>query len=292
MKSRFIHCLAACLLCMYAVSPLSAQSNSHSERLPWVNGKFPPKKGAFEYLVSRGEGQSLKDARNDALNSLLIDLGNKAGVTVNSQTIAEIKSNLSYNGATDYSESSSSVSTYKIEREGFKASFSEAGEYYEYVGGNYQLWKLYEISTSGGDFKAYVPEYTTHYGLSAGWRSAIIPGWGQFHKKKTGKGVFFLSVEVVAASSAVYFESKRSDNMRKSQETTNLSIIKEYRDRADNWSLYRNIAIGAAAGVYVWNVLDAALAKGKLRYAWIPDNLGLSVSEGFNGIHYGLAYKF
>jgi hypothetical protein len=292
MKSLFLHCLSGCLLCLSAVASLPAQSNSHSERLPWVNGKFPSKKGAFEYMVSRGEGRSLKDARNDALNSLLIDLGNKSGVTVNSQTIAEIRSNLSYSGTSDYSESSSSVSTYRIERDGFKASFSEAGEYYEYAGGNYQLWKLYEISTTGASFKAYVPEYTTHYGLSAGWRSVIIPGWGQFHKKKTGKGIFFLTVEAAAISSAVYFETMRADNMRKSQETTNMTLIKEYRNRADNWSLYRNIAIGTAAGVYVWNVLDAALAKGKLRYAWIPDNVGLSVSEGFDGIHYGLALKF
>jgi hypothetical protein len=85
---------------------------------------------------------------------------------------------------------------------------------------------------------------------------------------------------------------KRSDNTRLSQETTNINIVKEYRDRADTWALRRNICIGAAVGIYAWNVLDAALAKGKIRYAWIPDNLHLSASEQFGNYYCGLSINF
>ena len=271
-----------------------AQSqHSHAERLPWVKGQFPKKQGNYEYMVARGSGSTLAEARDNAVNDLLMDLGNNAGVSVNSSTISEIKSQLNFDGKnTEYTEGNSSVSTFKIDREGFNASFSKAGEYYERSGSGYELWALYEVSQSGSSFKPYIPEYTDQYGMSAALRSAIVPGWGQFHKGKTGKGILFLTTEIAAVSSVVFFEMKRSDNVRLSQETTNLSIIKEYRDRADKWALYRNVAIGAAAGVYVWNVLDAALAKGKIRYAWIPENMHLNGSECMGYYCYGMSFNF
>jgi hypothetical protein len=137
-----------------------------------------------------------------------------------------------------------------------------------------------------------IPEYTTHYGLSAAWRSVIIPGWGQFHKKKTGKGVIILAAEVASISGLAFCEIRRSDNMRKSMETTNVNITKEYRDRADTWELRRNICIGVAGGVYLFNILDAALAKGKIKYAWIPDQLHF-MSDVSNGNYLcGLSIKF
>jgi hypothetical protein len=272
---------------------LDAQSGaSHPDKLPWVDGAFPAKKGAFEYRVARGEGATLSDARNDAFGGLLADLGNKAGVTVNSKTLAEIKSSLNYSaGAEYYQESSTSVTTHKIDREGFKASFTKVSEYYEYVRGRYLLWELYEVSP-GAKFNAVIPEYTTHYGGSALWRSMIIPGWGQFHKKKTGKGILFLTTEIAAVGGLAFCEIRRADNWRKSSETTDVNITKEYRNRADSWELRRNIFVGAAAGMYLWNVLDAALAKGKLRYAWVPDNLNLYANESNGYYCCGLSVGF
>jgi hypothetical protein len=278
------------LLCSPA---LFAQSgNSHPDKLPWVDGVFPSKKGSFEYRVARGEGGTLSDARNDAFNNLLVDLGNKAGITVNSRTIEEIRSNLNYTaGSEDYQESTTNVTTHNIEREGFKSSFTKVSEYYEYTKNRYLLWELYEVS-SGAPFNAVIPEYTTHYGFSAAWRSVIIPGWGQFHKKKTGKGIIILAAEVASVSGLAFCEIRRSDNMRKSTETTNVNIAKEFRDRADTWELRRNICIGVAGGVYLFNLLDAALAKGKIKYAWIPDQLHLMTDVRDGNYLCGLSIKF
>jgi hypothetical protein len=294
MKNSFFYIvfLAGLIYCLGSHVAFAQSNTSHPDKLPWVDGVFPQKKGAFEYQVSRGEGATLSDARNDAFNGLLADLGNKAGVTVNSQTIAEIKSSLNYNsGAEDYQESSSNVTTHKIDREGFKASFTKVSEYYEYAHGRYLLWELYEVSQKE-TFTAIIPEYTTHYGGSALWRSIVLPGWGQFYKKKTGKGVIMLTTEVVAISGLAFCEIRRSDNWRKSTETTNINITKEYRNRADSWELRRNIFIGVAAGIYLWNVLDAALAKGKIKYAWIPDNIKLYASESNGYYYYGISINF
>jgi hypothetical protein len=294
MKNRiFLYCVFTWLIYCFGCHAIFAQSNaSHPDRLPWVDGVFPAKKGAFEYRVARGEGATLSDARNDAFNGMLADLGNKAGVKVNSQTLSEIKSNQNYRtDSENYQESVVNVTMYKIDREGFKVSFSKVSEYYEYARGRYLLWELYEVS-SGAAFTVIIPEYTTHYGGTALWRSMILPGWGQFHKKKVAKGVIILTTEITAISGLAYCEIRRSDNWRKSAETTNMKIIKEYRNRADSWELRRNIFIGAAAGIYLWNVLDAALAKGKLKYAWMPDNLNLFANE-LNGYYYcGLSLNF
>jgi hypothetical protein len=293
MKNRvFLLGLMTWILGLYCPDILAQSNKSHPDKLPWVDGVFPAKRGAFEYRVARGEGATLSDARNDAFNGLLTDLGNQAGVTVTSQMIAEIKSSMNYtSGSEKYVEDEKHVSTHRIDRESFKASFTKAGEYYEYTHGRYLLWELYEVS-SGATFTAVIPEYTTHYGGSALWRSMIIPGWGQFHKKKTGKGILFLATEAVAVSGLVFCEIRRSDNWRKSTETTNINITKEYRNRADSWQLRRNIFIGAAAGIYLWNVLDAALARGKLKYAWMPDSLNLFANETNGYCYYGLSIDF
>lgn len=272
-----------------------AQNQSHPDRLPWVKGQFPPAPtSGSEYVVARGEGASLKQARDDAFSGLLHDLGNSAGVSVNSQAISEMKSSLNFNaGSSGYEESTTTTNTYNIEREDFKASFSKLSEYYEYRNGSYQLWELYEVARSQQTLSAKIPQYTTKYGASALWRSAILPGWGQFYKKKTGRGIAILVTEVVLVSGAVYCESMRSDNVRKSQEVTNISQTKEYRKRADTWTTRRNIFAGGAIGVYAFNLLDAALSKGEIKYlSWVPDNVGL-MAYTENGTHnYGLKIKF
>jgi hypothetical protein len=286
MKTNFI------LLIFIALSSvnLSAQSNSHAEKLPWVRGELPKQKGNFAYMIGRGEGRSLTEARDNAMNDVLAEVGNQKGVNVSGSTLQEIKSQLNFGGnKTDYSETNATVSTFKIDRQTFTLSMLKADEYYEYSG-VYQVWQLYEVNIKGEAFKPVVVETTDKYGLSAGWRSAILPSWGQFYKKKTGKGVIILAAEVASVCGLTFCEIRRSDNMRKSTETTNVNITKEYRNRADSWELRRNICIGVVGGVYLFNILDAALAKGKIRY--VSENVHLKASEADGTFYYGLAINF
>ncbi len=44
--------------------------------------------------------------------------------------------------------------------------------------------------------------------------------------------------------------------------TNNASLKKQYADKANMFTTVRNISIGAAAAVYVWNVLDAIVSRG------------------------------
>jgi hypothetical protein len=288
----FFYLLTVAALLVAGCPGLRAQNRSHAEKLPWVLGELPGQKGNFEYMIGRGEGRSLTEARDNAMNDVLVEVGNQKGVNVSGNTLQEIKSQMNFDGGrSDYTETNATVSTFKIDRQTFSLSMLKVDEYYEY-NGVYQVWQLYEVNLKGDPFKPLAIETTDRYGMSAGWRSALLPGWGQFHKGRVGKGVLFLTAEVAAISGLVYCEMKRSDNIRLSQETTNLNIIKEYRDRADSRELQRNICIGVAAGVYVWSVLDAALSKGKIRYAWIPDDLHLTGAQEPGYYYAGINFNF
>lgn len=124
------------------------------------------------------------------------------------------------------------------------------------------------------------------------WRSALVPGWGQFYRGKTVKGVGVFLSEATLVTSAIYCEMRRSDNYRKSQETTNITLIKEYRKRSDNWEVNRNILIGGTIGIYAFNLLDAALAKGQIKYAWIPQNIDLMACNNNQVNYFGVNIKF
>ncbi|GHT38232.1 hypothetical protein AGMMS49965_00950 [Bacteroidia bacterium] len=161
-------------------------------------------------------------------------------------------------------------------------------EYREHLGNGEHRVSLLMQTAKNPEYEFETVNVTSDYGFSI---RAFVPGWGQFHKGQTVKGIAFLTSEVLLATGAVFCEMRRSDNFRKSQETTTLTITKEYRNRADNWEVYRNVAIGAAAGIYVWNLLDAVLAEGR-RYVVISRNLHLSVSESGGIMSYGLAWSF
>ena len=264
-----------------------------TDRLPWVNGVFPPTKNNTEYRVAFGDATNLNEARKIARNDFLAKITSQAGVEITSEVTVQTANQSEFrNNVATLVETIDFQKTTVIKGKNVNIAFVQVSEYYEYAYGRYQYWELYEISTNSESFKPYIPQYTDRYGMTAAWRSAIVPGWGQFHKGKTGKGVLFLTTEIAFVSGAVFFNMRQSDNMRKSQETTNLTLVREFRDRADKWALYRNVAIGGAAGIYVWNVLDAALAKGKIRYAYIPQNMRLNgtLSDGY--YFYGISFNY
>jgi hypothetical protein len=266
---------------------------AQSGKLPWVEGVFPPKSNAFDYRVSRGEGSSLKEAREDAFNSLLIDLGNNAGVSVNSQTLTEIKRSLDYGDAMSYEEQETSTTTHRIEREGFNASFIKVGEYYEYaaIDNVYRVWELYEVS-SRKSFTPYIPEYTSHYGPQAAWRSAVLPGWGQMHKGSMTKAVCIIGGEVALVGGIVATENLRASYMQKIKQTHEAAHIKSYAVKADTMSSIRNLCITGAAALYIYNLVDAIVAPGN-KYLVVRDNrLSLVPVAGgtFTGI--GLSLNF
>ena len=106
---------------------------------------------------------------------------------------------------------------------------------------------------------------TTNYGARGLWRSAIVPGWGQFYKGSYVKGGLILGGSVLLAGGIIYTENMRQDYMNKIAKTHNTGNIRSYKNSADNFAMGRNICIGTLAALYVYNVVDAIVAPGARR---------------------------
>lgn len=106
---------------------------------------------------------------------------------------------------------------------------------------------------------------TTSYGMQGVWRSAILPGWGQIYKGSTVKGGLMFSGTVAFAGVAVFANYKNSNYLRNMAESYSSDNKRYYADKADSMANLRNISIGAAAAVYIYSLIDAAVAPGAKR---------------------------
>lgn len=124
--------------------------------------------------------------------------------------------------------------------------------------------------------------------LSTGLRSALIPGWGQFHAGENVKGAAFLLAELGAVSGIIYADAKRSDaeddylaKKRIYNSADQVDEIAEAHeamlaafDEYDRWQEVRKRWIYAAGAVWLVNVLDATLfvpSEGGGTFSGLPD---------------------
>lgn len=291
MKILLIVLLSFCsIVQLYGQSRNKMASN---EALPWVHGNFPDNSKSVNYKVVFGDGEQLPVAQKNAIKSLLFDLGAEKGVTVSTETIIEVEEKV-------LNKKSSIKSDYRdqitIKQDGFNVSFYKVDEYYEKVKENgkfiYRCWQLYAI---GNNLSGYIKpiEYTTKYGFDAGIRSIFIPGWGQLYKKKNTKGIIFMSLEAIAIGNIIYAQSRYNYNTNRMAEAFSLEIQREYKSRADDNLMYRNLSIGVAIATMLWSTIDAVATDGAPKYANLNKKLEFklySSPETYWAI--GLQYNF
>jgi len=281
---RSIYLLFFLTTLLLICSNLSAQkvvNSSHDEPLPWVKGNLPSQKsGSFHYKVVQGEGKSLSEAKQNALQQLIFEMGSEEGSRIKAETTYEIEEKIK---AKEENIKSSFQNKIIIDQDEFKATFGKVDEYYELLEDSegiryYRCWQIYAIGNSS---KYSIPKlhYTTNYGFDSGFRSFIVPGWGQLYKDDILKGVGFLASEILLTSGLIYANNRYQYNINRSVETNSLSVRKEYVKRADDWSTIKNISIAAMAGVWLWNVVDAIATDGPPRYALKNTKLSYALSS-------------
>lgn len=288
------HITLMLFLIIVSALSLNAQRRNNNyninKALPWVVGNLPSDSDDVRYKVAYGEGATYQMAREDATAALITELGWEHGITVTSKTIDEVKHSIN-NDESNFRQNRSTTTT--ITQDGYTASLTKVDEYSELDKSSsvkYKVWQLYVIDCPWAD--RINLKYTTKYGFAtAGWRSLIIPGWGQFYKKQYAKGAAFLGVELAAVASAAYFQSRYNYNIKQSLETPILDLQIEYTNRAQKQTLYRNISIGACAAIWVLNILDASLLEGRPRYIESNFDLALNSTQN-NEILLCLTYKF
>lgn len=147
--------------------------------------------------------------------------------------------------------------------------------------GTVQNYWLYQVASPDSPARFEETSVTTAYGARGLWRSAIIPGWGQFHKGSYLKGGLILGGCAVMAGGIAAVESIRQDYVRRVGETHNADLRRSYAYKADQLATVRNVCIGVAGALYLYNLIDAIAAPGAKRikvYPTSPDGASLAMA--------------
>ena len=231
----------------------------------WITRGVPESKSPSYYFISaEGMGASLEAARQMALVNLSSRLEHERGLVIESTTTG---------GSVQHREGN--TSTYTSHRE-FSMTAKESGkqismrcrvidEYWEQNGGQYNCHVLYTVADQNQQGQGSYDDkitLTTSYGARGLVRS-IIPGWGQIYKGSTAKGACILAGEAACVVGIILCESERADYRKKSKEQP--KFFKEYNTKSNNYEIGRNVCIGAAAALYVYNLIDAVASKGARR---------------------------
>lgn len=142
---------------------------------------------------------------------------------------------------------------------------------------DYTLYQLFAISSAADgsvpQFDDY--SYTRKYNARA-LALSIVPGLGQMYKGHTSKGWIIIGGEVVFVGTAIYSHI-RQHNYSNDASNASDAIAPSYRSKSKSWRQVRDVAIIGACGLYVYNLLDAALSKGA-RQVVISKPQGTSLS--------------
>jgi hypothetical protein len=237
-------------------------------RPPWMQGEFPPKTNeSYNYkVISDVEGATIQDAKKNAFIAFVTNYASSRKINISGEALVKIKSQYKDN---ESSEKQDFDYTYNIKYDDFEVSFEMVDSYWEkYSDGNYMFWALYEVANNVKNYEFEQIEYSTSYGASAAWRSAIVPGWGQLYKKQNRKGYTMLVTTGVLATGFLFSQMNFAKNYDKAMEYrgVNNTYYATYKANYEDWNKIRT-AIGIGYGVY-WTLglIDSFRSRGAKRY--------------------------
>lgn len=235
---------------------------SESMRPAWLANRLPKTTNStFHYQLTEAEGKTLEEARQACLQQLSDYVAHSWKIT--GKSASDIRAE-EKDGA--YKENSLFTFHYEVDGGTVDVLATKYDEYWEYVyypgGSRYRCYALFGVAdVASPDFDRL--SFTRKYGARGLVRSLFIPGWGQMYKGSTVKGVCILGGEALLAGGIIVAENLRSSYIKKMKEQPKHQ--QTYNTRADNWENVRNGFIGAAAALYVYNIVDALVANGRKR---------------------------
>ena len=231
-----------------------------------------PKEGnsTYKFVEITSYGNNIEQARSEAQRKLANNEQLVRSVAVSTNRTDNKRINQVYNNG-KLSEVVENVVDLKTTYKG-RSFVLQAGIVDEYAtnnNGRCQLHTLYMVAVEQNPVfdKVYLK---TKYGARGLWRSAIVPGWGQFHKGSIVKGSIFLGGTALLGGGIIYCQSRVSNSRSFAAKTHNVDHKRIYQRRITNFGMARNICIGGAAALYVWNLIDAIVAPGARRVVVKP----------------------
>lgn len=288
MKRLFLICI-----CVLITLPSFGKVLAHSASTEWMKRGEEKLNAArsnttYYFKIVQISSDNLDAARNQRVHQLGVSIGTRNQLS--GKALTEIENVVGDNPSSK--ETFKLVFGNDIESDVFYTRYID--EYWEYVSypdgsRGYEYYALFAVSET-----ANAPIYdefstTTSYGIKPVIMS-LIPGWGQMYKGSTTKGVIILAAEVAAIGGIIYTENERASYESKMRSQPNFA--KQYKTKMDNFETARNCCIGAAAAIYVYNLIDAVVAPGARRVVVKPRNLHLApvASKNFSGVT--LSYNF
>lgn len=142
-----------------------------------------------------------------------------------------------------------------------------------------QLSQLYAVSDKDASPVFDHFTLTDRYGAKPAWMS-IIPGVGQIYKGQAAKGYTLLGVEaaLIGASIGTAIEMNRYKRLEKNDPGNKPS----WDSNISTFRTLRNASLIIAGGIYIYNLIDAAVAKGARRVLIKqPDNRNTAAEISF-----------
>lgn len=290
MKSKLMQLLIVLGL-LLPVLQANAVKRSDNIKPKWLTQAIPESQSnSYVFVKSHGEGSSLVEAKQMAFVAMTRKLEIERGLTVNAHLHAE--ENMRQTQSESETEYKQEI-TLDVTENGRKLEIvcREIDDYWVERDGEYWVDVLYAVvdkNSYGGSYDDDIV-VTTRYG-AAGLLS-IVPSVGQFYKGSMVKGSLILAGEIVAVGGIVLCENTRASYIKKMYEQP--KYASEYNSLADSWKTGRNICIGVAAAVYVYNLIDALTTNGAKRVI-VKDKLRLVAAPyaDNNSFGVGLALNF
>ncbi len=245
----------------------SAHAADRSDKLKprWMTSSLPkPKSQGYIFVRADGRGKTPEEARHNALIHLRGRLEDDRQLIFDYESETDIRHKKTQ-GNGNSSRTSQFVFKSKVTGSRVVLTCKEVDEYWEFKDGIYTVDDLYTVNDTVGvvDKKGIDDIHTTtSYGAAPVFYS-LIPGVGQFVKGSMTKGGLILGGTAVGASAIILCENQRATYAKKMKEHP--QHIDFYRNKKANWELGRNVAIGATAALYLYNLIDAAIAPGRRR---------------------------
>lgn len=269
-------------------------ANASAEKPKWVGNTPVEGNSSYKFVEVTSSGGSVSAARTNALSVLTQDeqLAHAVEASVETGILTKVAQKI-VDGETNEMIDDNMTINVNLKGQNYKLQASKIDEYIageKY--GEIQLHTLYMVAISDNPKfdRAYV---TNDYGIAPVFMS-IIPGAGQWYKGSKLKGGCIFAAEAVAVAGIIVCENQRASYVKKAKEHPKFAV--QYGNKADSWDTGRNICIGVAAGIWIYNIVDAIVAKGARRVVVNhADGRGLSVApyldfDGAAGV--SLAYKF
>lgn len=123
----------------------------------------------------------------------------------------------------------------------------------------YNLYQLYAISEP--NISPVFDDFTLNRRYKgAAVAMSIIPGLGQIYKGQTSKGYTIMGAEALLIGGMIYTSIEMNNRIKLRDE--NPEYYASYQSNVDTFKQLRMFCAIAGAGLYVYNLLDAALVKG------------------------------